>query len=361
MKFPLCRTCAESEKLTGCFCSATEKAFIGTYVTVELEEAVKQGYVIEKIYEVYHFPESTGDLFAAYINTFLGVKTEASGYPHDVQTEDEKQKYVERYLEKEGIKLNPEKIEFNPGLRLVGKAALNSLWGRLAKRNNLPKTLFARSPAEFFNILNDALYTPKDFHLIGEHTVALEYETKQQLVQEDSSTNVILAAFTTAYARLKLYDCLKKLGDAVLYFDTDSIVYVHDPSEPEKYLPLGEFLGDLTDEVPPGKYITEFVVTAPKSYAYTLSDGSEVCKVRGFTLNHKNSLSINFDVMKDIVLNNPLQDNPNPIQVPVVNERKINRDKKNTILFNRKEVKMFKAVYTKRIVQADLSTLPYGF
>ena len=369
LKFPLCRNCAERELLTPCVCSDAERAFIGTYVTVELQEAIKQGYVIEKMYEVYHFPESSqyspeskmGGLFAAYINTFLKVKTESSGYPHDCQTEEAKTQYIARYLEKEGIELNPDNIEFNPGLRLVGKAALNSLWGRLAKRNNLPKTLFARSPEAFFSIINDAQYTTKDFHLIGEHTVALEYETKQELVKEDSNTNVILAAFTTAYARLKLYECLKKLGDAVLYFDTDSIVYLYDPAEPEKDLPLGEFLGDLTDEVPPGQFITEFVVTAPKSYAYILSDGSEVCKVRGFTLNHRNSLSINFNIMKEIVLNHPIQNNPDPVKIPVVNARKINRDKKRNIIFNRKEVKLFKAVYTKRVVQANLSTLPYGF
>jgi len=257
--------------------------------------------------------------------------------------------------------LDKDKIAFNPGLRLVGKAALNSLWGRLAKRNNLRKTIFCKTPQEFFEILNNALYTVYDFHIINDETILLEYETKAELVVEDKTTNVILASLVTAYGRLKLYEYIKKLGDAVLYFDTDSIVFLYDPEKPHINLPLGNFLGDLTDEVPRGTYITEFCSTGPKSYAYTLSDGSEVCKVRGFTLNYKNSLAINFEVMKNMVLNQQIQQNDDVLKVPIVNDRKINRDKKRNILYNRKEVKMFKAVYTKRVIQNNLTTLPYGY
>jgi len=369
LKFMLCRTCAEAESLTPCTCTSAERAFLGTYATVEIEEAVKQGYQVVKIYEVYHYSESTrycletklGGLFTEYINTFLKVKVEASGYPHDCQTDAQKQNYVQSYLDKEGVVLDPAKIEFNPGLRLVGKAALNSLWGRLAKRNNLTKTIFAKTPQAFFAIVHNEMYVCKDFHIVNDNTICLEYETKKQMVREDKTTNVILASMTTAYARLKLYEYLKKLGESVLYFDTDSIIYLYDPAKPELTLPLGDFLGDLTNEIPEDTFITEYVSTGAKSYALKLSDGSEICKVRGFTLNYKNSLAINFDVMKEMVSKQEIQNNPNLMKVAIVNERKINRDKKRNILFNRREVKMFKAVYTKRVVQANLSTLPYGY
>lgn len=68
-------------------------------------------------------------------------------------------------------------------------------------------------------------------------------------------TNIFLAAFTTAWARIKLYSEMQKLGDAVLYHDTDSIIYatngLNDP-------PLGNFLGEFTDELD-GDVITQFV------------------------------------------------------------------------------------------------------
>ena len=42
----------------------------------------------------------------------------------------------------------------------------------------------------------------------------------------------------------------------MLYFDTDSVIYVSPTGQ--HLLPLGDFLGDLTDELN-GGYITEFV------------------------------------------------------------------------------------------------------
>jgi hypothetical protein len=251
LKFTLCCECAEKESLTPCTCTIAKRALIGTYPTCELQEAVKQGYIILTIYEVYHYDQTTqydpetktGGIFTPYINTFLKVKVEASGYPPHCDTEEAKDANIKNYFEKEGIQLDKEKIAFNPGLRLVGKAALNSLWGRLAKRNNLRKNIFCKTPQDLFTILNNALYTVYDFHIINDETILLEYETKAELLVEEKTTNVILASFVTAYGRLKLYEYIKKLGDAVLYFDTDSIVFLYDPEEPDITLPLGDFLG----------------------------------------------------------------------------------------------------------------------
>lgn len=75
---------------------------------------------------------------------------------------------------------------------------------------------------------------------------ALQWETKKDFIEKDTATNIFIAAFTTCHARLKLYSEIEKLGDAVLYFDTDSIIYescgTNDP-------PTGNFLGQFTDEL----------------------------------------------------------------------------------------------------------------
>ena len=59
----------------------------------------------------------------------------------------------------------------------------------------------------------------------------------------------------------------------------------------------------------PDSKIIEFVTDGPKNYAYKIArpgkDGNTtICKVRGITLNYKNSLTINFDTTKDIVIDN---------------------------------------------------------
>ena len=58
---------------------------------------------------------------------------------------------------------------------------------------------------------------------------------------------MFIAAFTTAHARLLLYNVLDKLQKLVLYYDTDSVIYSHCPGQCDQ--PLGEGLGEFTDEL----------------------------------------------------------------------------------------------------------------
>lgn len=67
--------------------------------------------------------------------------------------------------------------------------------------------------------------------------------------------NVFIAAFTTSLARLKLYEALDFLGDRVMYYDTDSVIY-KTKCRQEK-LPLGDHLSQFTDETD-GDPIVEF-------------------------------------------------------------------------------------------------------
>lgn len=161
LKFPLCRTCAEQENYALCTCSAVEQSFVGTFATCELIRGLEAGYQIVKIFEIYHWPYHTqynphtksDGLFTEYVDTFLKLKTDASGYPAWCLTENDKETYVNSVYENEGIKLDTTKIEYNPGLRLIAKAFLNNLWGRLGLRDNLPQTEFTRTPDSFFEII----------------------------------------------------------------------------------------------------------------------------------------------------------------------------------------------------------------
>ncbi|CAB4028237.1 Hypothetical predicted protein, partial [Paramuricea clavata] len=94
------------------------------------------------------------------------------------------------------------------------------------------------------------------------------------------------------------YGVLEQLNRRVLYFDTDSVIYVSKEDEWEP--PTGSYLGQLTDELD-GGYITTFVSGGPKNYAYETSTDKTVCKVRGITLNYRTQQHVNFDVMSDMV------------------------------------------------------------
>jgi len=53
---------------------------------------------------------NTGGLFAEYVNMFLKLKQESSGYPYWVRSEDDKDRYIEDYRRAEGIALDKASI-----------------------------------------------------------------------------------------------------------------------------------------------------------------------------------------------------------------------------------------------------------
>jgi hypothetical protein len=114
---------------TPCTHTERERAIQGTWCSVELEKALEKGYSILKMHEVWHFPETSDALFKDYVNTFLKIKQESSDYPKNCVTEEQKQQYVDEYLNVEGIQMDREKIEHNSGMRALSKLMLNSFWG----------------------------------------------------------------------------------------------------------------------------------------------------------------------------------------------------------------------------------------
>lgn len=75
----------------------------------------------------------------------------------------------------------------------------------------------------------------------------------QSFEEEATFTNEIIGTFTTSLARLHLLKIFRRTGRNTLYFDTDSVIYVEKDSC-EK-LTVGDFLGELTDELPQCFYL----------------------------------------------------------------------------------------------------------
>lgn len=372
LTFPLCRSCVQEKMKQDQYteyelCQHTDqdRAWVGTFVSLELKKAVSLGYKVLKVFEVWHWSKwsqydtqtKTGGLFANYIDQYLKMKMESSGYPENCHTDEQKQLFIQEVFEKEGVKLEPINITPNKGKRAFSKTILNVLWGKFGQRDNFSQTEYLSDPSEYFQLMNDASENVKDVQIVNDNMVMIEKVKKEQHVQPCAITNVVIAAFVTAQARLKLYSVLEPLGDRVCYFDTDSIIYKH---RPHQWNPSeGSSLGEWKNELPENVHITQFVAGGPKNYAYKLSNGETVCKVRGFTLNYRGSQQLNYDTVKNMVRN--LED----VSVAITNPHKIVRshDRK---LSTRPESKLYKAVYTKRMVSVNekgepIDTYPYGF
>ena len=72
-------------------------------------KALEKEYRIAQLHEVRHFPQKTDMLFKEYIDTFAKIKLQASGYPKNCVTDEQKQWYVNDILENQGIQLDPTK------------------------------------------------------------------------------------------------------------------------------------------------------------------------------------------------------------------------------------------------------------
>ena len=254
--FALCKTCAETKQQETCNHTDEERSFIGTWVSDELKKALEKGYEIIEMYEVWHFEKTsqydpdtkTGGLFTEYVNTFLKMKQEASGWPEWCDNDDNKHKYINDYYEREGIQLDYDNIRKNPGLRSLAKLMLNSFWGKFGQRTNMQRLSHIADPAEFFDMLTNDEQTITGINFINDDIVELRWKYCDEFVESTGRTNVVIAAYTTALARLKLYSYLEVLGSRALYADTDSVIFKSGSPD----LELGDYLGDLTNEVPEG-------------------------------------------------------------------------------------------------------------
>ena len=213
-----------------------------------------------------------------------------------------------------------------------------------------------KEPKRFFDLLNSAEFEVSNAHMVNEEMVEVHYKNVKEFAEQNSKVNVVIAAFTTAYARLKLYDLLDLLQERVLYYDTDSVIYVHKPAEPDP--PLGNYLGDLTDELN-GDYITSFVSGGPKNYAYRTKNGKTDTKIRGITLDYATTGKLNHDVVRALVhLHvNGKTEGKVTVDIPF----KITRDKKEKNIVTKKMKKDYRLVYDKRVITENYETLPYGF
>lgn len=98
------------------------------------------------------------------------------------------------------------------------------MWGRLGMNDDRTSFKLINKPSEWFQLINNNQYVIK--HVDASHPDVVQVNYKNLYSEGSTQTSVIHAAFVTAHARLKLYSELEKIGDRVLYFDTDSIIYV---------------------------------------------------------------------------------------------------------------------------------------
>ena len=71
--------------------------------------------------------ESSATLFKSYVDMFLRMKEEASGWPRPDMTKSQKDDFIDAFERENGVRLCKDHIEDNPTRCKITKLILNSL------------------------------------------------------------------------------------------------------------------------------------------------------------------------------------------------------------------------------------------
>ena len=144
----------------------------------------------------------------------------------------------------------------------------------------------------------------------------------------------------------------------VLYCDTDSVMFVQKKNAPCP-LQTGNFLGDLTDELPKNVIVTSYYCAGPKFY---LLEGSNsvtgepysVYKIKGVSLNKSTETVVNAANIRKLVMGRADEALHAPFSV-------IRKEKTTGKLFNQSCLKMCRTTNSKRLFYGDGQSVPFGF
>ena len=336
------------------------KPMTGTWCSVELKKAIEKGYIINCIHSAFKYEEMTG-LMKSYVEYFLKIKTCNSGVKN---AEECKKLNASHHAIGLNIDIEPFETFKNPGMKEIAKLCLNSLWGKFGQRTGMDSYEYFDESLQqhFMRKIMDKRYTIKEWEIVNSNCVELKYCNVEDSDIEQNYISEITASFTTANARMRLYDMLDWLHPSqICYCDTDSVMFIYNknnklhklPSNDALDLPasvkFGKGLGEWENEMSGGAYIKELVVGGAKSYAYMTNEimyertryilnkkiknieyitlenfnkikcqdeykiicddfdkikYKQVIKQKGITMDVANSAIITFETMRDMVINN---------------------------------------------------------
>jgi hypothetical protein len=336
-----------------------------TWTSIELKKALEMGYRITKIHSALQYTRHTG-LMKHYVEKFIKLKIKCSGTLSQDKCDD-----INRIHEKLGltIDLQAEETGDNPGLRQVAKILLNSLWGKFGQRANMKSYEFINKYNDFCRLMADNTKLPMGWEVINKDIIEFSYTDDIDNKLEASYISEITAVFTTANARLRLYDMLSFLDKSqVMYCDTYSAIFMYDKTNPLHKYPSNDqqlpksitfankkeaSLGEWESEFKKGEYIVELICGGAKTYAYQTNTGKTSIKLKGITLDVANSKIATFDALKEMVLNHK--------PITTAKRFQFQWDNKTKDVITKYISRSIKSTVSEKRTIDGYDTLPYGF
>jgi hypothetical protein len=176
----------------------------------------------------------------------------------------------------------------------------------LTERSDRAQTKLISEPKDLYTFLATPGIEVLNLAFASDDVAWLSWKyAAEERVPSWRHTNEVIGAYVTSGARNHQYRYLVRLEKRSFYCDTDSVIYVQ-PSDGSRLVETRDRLGDMTSELQLSESKGEYVSGGPQNYAYrvipVISRSKTLCKVRGITLNYNTLQTVNFDVMKGMIL-----------------------------------------------------------
>lgn len=154
----------------------------------------------------------------------------------------------------------------------MAELCLNSFWGKLRECENKRKVVLISQLIILCELLKNKTVQLQVFCVMNYKCVEVAFDKINKDAERGQTVNISIAAFTTCWERLRLYHHLDTVNLNALYSDTDSVVYKWWLGQPE--IPLGNFLGEVTDELVSGGRMRDHIVNSSPVVLKTMGTGS---------------------------------------------------------------------------------------
>ena len=311
--FGLCTRCMSEGRQSRCEHSEKERQITDTWTTAEVNYALEHGnYRLVKIHEMIVFPRQRA-IFKKFFTRLAKMKLASEGFPAHVVTERAQQEYVKQLNDRmDSLDLSISDMKRNPARRQFAKEVANIGLGKFSQNDDRANITYVANWMELSRIYQREDWDFIDAVPITPTLAEVKYRPRQQKIGFHRNVHVVVYSFVTAYARIAMMKdmlMLQDWGARIFYTDTDSIIF-DAPAAPletwtrrlkETFLLGWTVHGAYKNEV--DQEIISYACLGPKNYTLKLKDGTEIVKVRGFSLRHDEaSRALNHDSMRQLIV-----------------------------------------------------------
>ena len=352
----LCKLCSETNTTT-CSHTEVERSLTGSYMLSEIAYSLSLNYKIVAIYEIHAYFKSEF-IFREFV--------ECLDYLKLINSVDQacNQLLLDLNQNQKYFKFAPNDFKRNDFKRTMYKLASNSLFGKIAQKNDHSQTIYVSSQEEIENIF----FSPNqilDIYCLNENVCQVNVKPNIKQMRPSRKTNCYIGAQVTSYARQKIHQDIQMLVNsttATLYYvDCDSLIFAL-PKNEKNPLPMSMKCGDYKHEV---MNITNFLTLGPKVYFLSYLQKEQpikICKIRGLSLDFPFINQVKFDeTLFELYLSNYVLSKRMAFKVP---QSRSYADFKHFKNFRQtKELTFRNHLNPSRIIIQNkrCMTLPYGF